>query len=55
MDDPEKIGHPANGTPSATVAERPWFTADEIPQPPPAMRLPPGETEPSLFDDQDDD
>jgi hypothetical protein len=32
----------------------PWFTADEIPLPPPEMRRPPEEREPTLFDDVDD-
>lgn len=32
-----------------------WFTADELPMPPPEMRLPPGETEPTLFDELEEE
>lgn len=33
----------------------PWFTADELPLPPPEMRRPPeGDDEPTLFDLIDD-
>lgn len=36
---------------TAASARLPWFTADEIPQPPPEMRKPPQvQDEPTLFD-----
>jgi hypothetical protein len=39
-----------------TPAALPWFTADEIPLPPPWMRRPPEqEGEPTLFDDLEDE
>jgi hypothetical protein len=37
------------------TAVAPWFTADEIPMPPPEMRRPPGQEEPTLFDDAEED
>jgi hypothetical protein len=40
---------------SQPPAAKPWFTADEIPMPPPEMRKPPGEEEPTLFDFIDED
>lgn len=49
-DAPDTARLPESDVAKPTPA-KPWFTADEIPMPPPEMRKPPGQEEPTLFDE----
>lgn len=46
----------AEAAPAPAPVRLPWFTADELPLPPPEMRRPPEqEGEPGLFDELDEE
>lgn len=55
MNDETATDTPPQPDAVGTPAPLPWFTADEIPLPPAEMRRPPEESEPSLFDDLEDE
>jgi len=52
-DDKARTAPPSQPDAATPPRPLPWFTADEIPLPPPEMRKPPQKDgEPSLFDDE---
>ena len=53
MSDNPRTDPPPQPDAAAPAAPLPWFTASEIPLPPPEMRQPPEEREPGLFDDDE--